>query len=161
MQDKGSDIGGYIVFQMNCWNRVVKTIAASGKPVLYADFQYAGSGGFLVYTAKFLREESENFGFVASSDMDDLVKAVNKFNVIRRGGTTADFVAKTKRVRQKRTPAPGDMSCIADDLTLLSPEACLRQMKSSRILAIRDENSAPAEPIMNIPMEYVSFSVLN
>ena len=161
LQDKDSDIGGYIVFQMNCWNRVVQTIAASGKPVLYADFQYAGSGGFLVYTAKFLREESENFGFVASSDMEDLVKAVNKFNVIRRGGTTADFVAKTKSVRQKRTPSPGDMNFIPDDLTLLSPEACLRQMKSSRILAVRDENSAPAEPIMNIPMEYVSFSVLN
>ena len=161
LQDKDSDIGGYIVFQMNCWNRVVQTIAASGKPVLYADFQYAGSGGFLVYTAKFLREESDNFGFVASSDMDDLVKAVNKFNIIRRGGTNADFVAKTKRVRQKRTPSPADMSFIQDDLTTLSPEDCLRQMKSSRILAVRDENSAPSEPIMNIPMEYVSFSVLN
>jgi hypothetical protein len=161
LQDKDSDIGGYIVFQMNCWNRVVQTIAASRKPVLYADFQYAGSGGFLVYTAKFLREESENFGFVASSDMDDLVKAVNKFNVIRRGGTCADFVAKTKHVRQKRTPAPGDMNFIQDDLTTLSPEECLRQMKSSRILAVRDEVSAPAEPIMNIPMEYVSFTILN
>lgn len=161
LKDKDSDIGGYIVFQMNCWNKVVQTIAASGKPVLYADFQYAGSGGFLVYTAKFLREESENFGFVASSDMDDLVKAVNKFNVIRRGGTREDFVAKTKRVRQKRTPPPGNMNYDQDDLATLSPEDCLRQMKSSRILAVRNEESAPAEPIMNIPMEYVSFSVLN
>jgi hypothetical protein len=161
LQDKGSDIGGYIVFQMNCWNRVVQTIAASGKPVLYADFQYAGSGGFLVYTAKFIREGSENFGFVASSDMDDLVKAVNKFNVIRRGGTTAEFVAKTKRVRQKRTPSPGDMKLAEDNLKTLSPEECLKRMGSSRILAIRDENSAPSDPIMNIPLEYVSFSVLN
>jgi hypothetical protein len=93
--------------------------------------------------------------------MEDLVKAVNKFNVVRRGGTNADFVAKTKRVRQKRTPSPGDMNFIPDDLTLLSPVACLKQMKSSRILAVRDENASPSEPIMNIPMEYVSFSVLN
>ena len=34
---------------MNCWNRVVQTLAGSGKPVLYADFQFGGSGGFLVY----------------------------------------------------------------------------------------------------------------
>ena len=34
-----------LVYQMNCWNRVAQTMAASGKPVLYADFQYAGSGG--------------------------------------------------------------------------------------------------------------------
>jgi len=161
LKDQDADIGGYIVFQMNCWNRVVQTIAASGKPVLYADFQYAGSGGFLVYTAKFLREESENFGFVASSDMDDLVKAVNKFNVIRKGGTTKDFVAKTKKVRMKRTPPQGSMNFSQDDLTTLSPEDCLRQMKSSRILAVRNEESAPAEPVMHIPMEYVSFSVLN
>lgn len=42
------DIDGYLVYQMNCWNRVVQTIATSGKPVLYADFQFGGSGGFLV-----------------------------------------------------------------------------------------------------------------
>ncbi|MCK4853061.1 MAG: hypothetical protein KAT31_02340 [Bacteroidales bacterium] len=160
-QDKNSEIGGYIVFQMNCWNRVVQTIATSAKPVLYADFQYAGSGGFLVYTAGFIREEMNNVGFIASSDMVDLIKAVNKFNIIRRGGTTHEFVAATKRVRQKRTPSPGDMNFAPDDLTTISPEECVRQMKSSRILAVRDEQSSPAEPIMNIPMEFVSFSVLN
>ncbi len=160
-EDKGSDIGGYIVFQMNCWNKVVQTIATAGKPVLYADFQYAGSGGFLVYTAKFIREESDNLGYIASSNMEDLVKAVNKFNIVRRGGSTADFVAGTKRLRQKRTPSPGDLEFTADHLDTLSPEECLRQMKSSRILAVRNEESTHAEPIMNIPLEYISFSVLN
>lgn len=161
LEDRESDTGGYIVFQMNCWNRVVQTIATAGKPVLYADFQYAGSGGFLVYTAKFLRDESDNVGFVASSDMEDLVKAVNKFNIIRRGGTNAAFVAATERLRQKRTPPPGNMDFARDELTTLSPEECLRQMTSSRILAFRDEESRPAEPIMQIPMEYLSFSILN
>jgi hypothetical protein len=161
LQDKDSDIGGYIVFQMNCWNRVIQTIAKAGKPVLYADFQYAGSGGFLVYTADFLREEYDNFGFVASSDMEDLVKAVNKFNIIRRGGSNAEFVAATKRVRLKRTPPPGDLGFTPDDMHTLSPEECLKKMNASRILAVRDEESRPAEPIMHIPMEYISFSVLN
>ena len=49
-------IDGYIVYQMNCWNRVVQTIAKTGKPVLYVDFQFGGSGGFLVYNSSFLRE---------------------------------------------------------------------------------------------------------
>jgi hypothetical protein len=160
-QDKDTDIGGYIVFQMNCWNRVVQTIATAGKPVLYADFQYAGSGGFLVYTAKFLREGPENFGFVASSDMEDLVKAVNKFSVIRRGGTNADFVAATRRLRLKRTPSPDHLDFLPDELSTLSPEECLKRMKSSRILAVRDETSRPAEAIMHIPMEYISFATLN
>ncbi len=38
------NIDGYLVYQMNCWNRVVQTLATSGKPVLYADFQFGGSG---------------------------------------------------------------------------------------------------------------------
>ena len=46
-QDKSASIDGYLVYQLNCWNRVVQTMATSGKPVLYADFQYGGSGGFL------------------------------------------------------------------------------------------------------------------
>ena len=160
-QDQDSDIGGYIVFQMNCWNRVVQTIATSSKPVLYADFKYAGSGGFLVYTAGFLRQETENVGFIASSDMDDLVKAVKQFNIIRKGGTAQEFVAATKRVRTGRMPEPGDMHFAQDDLDILSPEECLRRMESSRILAVRNEESLSSEPIMSIPMEYVSFSVLN
>lgn len=160
-QDNSSDIGGYIVFQMNCWNRVVQTMAKSAKPVLYADFQYGGSGGFLVYTAGFLREDIDNVGFVASSNMDDLVMAVNQFDIIRKGGTSREFVAATRRVRRKRMPSPGNMNFTQDDLTTISPEECVRRMKSSRILAVNNEASAPADPMMNIPMEFVSFSVVN
>jgi hypothetical protein len=50
-------IDGYIVYQMNCWNRVVQAIAKTGKPVLYVDFQFGGSGGFLVYNSSFLRKK--------------------------------------------------------------------------------------------------------
>jgi len=159
--DVNSDIGGYVVFQMNCWNRVVQTIAASAKPVLYVDFKYAGSGGFLTYTAGFLRQETENVGFISSSNMDDLVNAVKQFNIIRNGGTEQEFVAAIKRVRTGGTPEPGDMHFVQDDLTTLSPEECLKRMHSSKILAVKDEQSRAADPIMNIPMEYVSFSVVN
>ena len=57
-QDSGSPVDGYLVFQMNCWNKVVQTFVPTNKPVLYADYTYAGSGGFLVYTAGFLRERA-------------------------------------------------------------------------------------------------------
>ncbi|MGB2822057.1 MAG: hypothetical protein WBF17_13825, partial [Phycisphaerae bacterium] len=42
-----------------------------------------------------------------------------------------------------------------------SPEECLRQMKQSKILAVRDKSSGPAAPIMNIPMERVAFAEVN
>jgi len=33
-EDESAAIDGYLVYQMNCWNRVVQTMATSGKPVL-------------------------------------------------------------------------------------------------------------------------------
>jgi hypothetical protein len=134
--DRKNPVDGYLVCQLNCWNRVVQTVAASAKPTLYADFQYGGSGGFLVYTAGFLRAKSPNLGFVASSRPDDLVAAVACFRTIRKGGSPADFAAATARVRRDRTPAAGDPACQPDALSVLTPAACLAEMKASKILAV-------------------------
>jgi hypothetical protein len=30
-EDKSASIDGYVIYQMNCWNRVVHTFAPSGK----------------------------------------------------------------------------------------------------------------------------------
>ena len=159
--DRDAGVGGYIVFQMNCWNQVVQVVTATAKPVLYVDFKYAGSGGFLVYNAGFLREGTENLGFVSSSGMDDLVEAVKAFNIIRKGGSVPEFVAATRKARLKATPAPGNRRVIADGLSTLSPDECYRRMNSSRILAVNDEESRPAEPVMGIPLEYLSFATVN
>jgi hypothetical protein len=159
--DKSAGIDGYVVYQMNCWNQVVQTIAATGKPVLYADFQFGGSGGFLVYNAAFLRAKAANVGFVASSRMEDLVAAVKCFAVVARGGTPAEFVAAASAARAAATPKAGDLACKSDDLKTISPEDCIARMKQSRILAVSGENSGQAAPMMEIPVENVSFAEVN
>jgi hypothetical protein len=160
-KDRATAVDGYVVYQMNCWNRVVQTIATSGKPVLYVDFQYGGSGGFLVYTAKFLRDHVGNVGFVASSDMEDVIAAVKCFNAFGSGGSASNFAAATTRVRTKRTPQTGDMSCKADQLQTVSIDDCIRRMDKSKILAVRDQKSGPRGEMMGIPMEGVSFAEVN
>ena len=135
-QDKSATIDGYLVYQMNCWNRVVQTAAGTGKPTLYADFQYAGSGGFLVYTAGFLRQKAANVGFVASSKFEDHTAAVKCFEIVKKGGSAADFVAATVKARQASTAPCGDMACTQDKLTCLSAQDCLAKMKESKILAV-------------------------
>ena len=154
-------IDGYIVYQMNCWNKVVQTIAKTGKPVLYVDFQFGGSGGFLVYTSSFLRENTQNVGFVASSRMEDLLAAVSCFKVLKKGGTTAEFVAATAKSRIKTTKTPGSYAVTANNIQSLSPEECIRRLNSSKILAVKDQNSEIAEPVMGIPLEYIPFSEVN
>lgn len=160
-EDKAAAMDGYVVFQMNCWNKVVQTLATSGKPVLYADFLYAGSGGFLVYTAGFLRSQASNVGFVSSSRFEDVIAAVKCFEQVKRSGSPAEFAAATRKVRLERTPKAGKSDCQPDKLNLLSTQDCLRRMKESKILAVRNQESGPAEPIMGIPMEKVAFAEVN
>jgi hypothetical protein len=133
-EDAPRSIDGYLVYQMNCW--IVQTMAGSGKPILYADFQYAGSGGFLVYTARFLRQKTPNLGFVASSNIDDLASAVRCFDIVRQGGTVQEFAAATARVRLENTPGPGDLSCKRDNCRTLDAQDCLQKMRESKILAV-------------------------
>ncbi len=159
--DKSANIDGYLVYQMNCWNRVVQTMATSGKPVLYADFQFGGSGGFLVYTAGFLRSKTPNVGYVASSRIEDLAEAVKCFAAVKQGGSVADFVAATRQARLKRTPKPGNLACAADNLKTLAPDECLRRFKESKILAVRGQEAGDAGEIMGIKVVNVPFAEVN
>lgn len=161
LDDKSAEPDGYIVYQMNAWNQVAQTLATSGKPLLYADFQFGGSGGFLVYTAGFLRNKAPNVGFVASSNLDDLVEAVKCFELVKKGGTVADFVAATERVRKERTAKPGNLACTEDSFKTLSTEKCLKRLKQSKILAVRDQKSGPGGDFMGIPVVMVSFAEVN
>jgi hypothetical protein len=132
--DKAASVDGYIVYQLNCWNQVVQTMSASGKPTLFVDFQYGGSGGFLVYTAGFLRAAKANVGFVASSNFEDLVAAVKCFEPAKKDGS--DFASLVAQVRKQRTPAAADAACKDDKLATLSAKDCLARMKESKILSV-------------------------
>ena len=160
-EDKASQVDGYIVYQMNCWNEVVQTMAMSGKPVLYADFQYAGSGGFLVYSAAFLRANARNVGFVASSYFSDMLEAVRCFEEAKAAGPGFDFAAATARVRRTRTSGSGNLACKTDVLAPLSPAETVLRMKASKILAVRDDKGGSASILMGIPVIQVPFAEVN
>jgi hypothetical protein len=162
--DAAVPMDGYIVCQLNCWNRVVQTIASSGKPTLYVDFQFGGSGGFLVYTSDFLRKKTPNLGFVASSRSEDLVAACRAFDKVKRSGGAAEFGALVASIRRSGTPAPGGLAVTADDMVCLSAGDCLRKMKDSKILAVGGSwpGIAPAiKDQMGIEVVDVPFAVVN
>lgn len=154
-------IDGYVVLQLNCWNRVVQSAAATGKPVLYVDFKYAGSGGFLVYTAAFLRAGAPTVGFVASSRIEDVAAAVRCFELVRQGGSPADFAAATARLRAEATPAAGDLTCHPDHVVTLGAAECLQGMRDSPILAVRGQETRAGETIMGMPVQFIPFAEVN
>lgn len=159
--DKAAGIDGYLAFQMNCWNRVAQTLATAGKPVLYADFQFGGSGGFLVYTAGFLRAGTPNLGFLGSSRFDDLAAAVACFAPAKAAGAGYDFNRAIAQVRRDRTSKAGDLAGRTDALTVLSAEETVRRMKASKILAVKGPDPAPGTTVMGIPVEYIPFAEIN
>jgi len=160
-QDARENIDGYLVYQMNCWNRVIQTVAKTGKPVVYADFQYGGSGGFLVYTASFLTSKASNVAFVASSRAEDLIAAVSCLDIVKNGGSDADFLKATEKARIGSTPAARKYSCRSDKINALSPKECIQKLGNSKIIAVRDQNARIADPVMGIPVEYIPFSEVN
>jgi hypothetical protein len=128
-------IDGYLVYQMNNWVQVMQTIVACGKPTLVADFTFAGSGGFLVYTAG-LRRKHKNFSVVASTKIEDLAASARCFAVLKKGGSTAEFVAACDRVRRERTPAGDPAPCKEDPLKIADVGQCLAAMKRARLVTV-------------------------
>jgi hypothetical protein len=159
--DEQEKIDGYIVYQMNCWNRIVQTISETGKPVLYVDFKYGGSGGFLRYNSAFLTGKQANVGFVSSSRIDDVVAAVKCFELTAKGGSVADFVAATVASRIKLTPKASKPFIKPDKLNTLPTEECVSRIQKSKILVFKDQTAKTVEPIMGIPIEYLPFAELN
>ena len=160
-EDKNDPADGFIVYQMNCWNRVIQTIAETGKPILYADFQFGGSGGFLVYNSTMLRNANRNVGFVASSRIEDLIAAVSCFRMMGNGGTPFEFVTATDKVRLKSIPGIKKHEPLANDIKSLSPDECVMHLSESKILAVTDQESKIADPVMGIPLEYIPYSEVN
>ena len=132
--EAAGDIDGYIVVQMNCWNQVVQKLCETGKPVLYADFLYAGSGGFLVYTGRLLNANTANFAHMSSGNIAHLVAAANCFPLAKSGGVEA-FVNGVTKIRQDIVAGVKvDMECINDKFDILSTDELLKELKGKKIL---------------------------
>ena len=67
----------------------------------------------------------------------------------------------TKNARRKNTLASGDMTYTADELNLLTTNECVERLKESKILAIRNTESAILEPFMGIPVHQIPFAEIN
>lgn len=128
-------IDGYVVYQMNNWVQVMQTIVAYGKPTLIADFPFAGSGGFMVYTAG-LRRKHRNMSVVASSRLEDLAASAKCFTLLKSGASPEDFAIACDKVRRERTPQPDTSPPKSDKLDVAPISKCLEAMKKSKLLTV-------------------------
>ena len=157
---EADQIEGYIVYQMNNWVQVMQAIVASGKPTLIADFIYAGSGGFLVYTAT-LNRQHKNISVVASSELEDLAAAARCFALLKQGSSATEFAAAADEVRRKRTATWRLSSCKEDRTEVATMGKCLEGMKQARMLIVGQSNQQLAKDIhehLGVQTEFLDFS---
>jgi hypothetical protein len=129
------NIDGYIVVQMNCWNTVVQNAVESGKPTLFAELQYAGSGGMLVYTAGMLRAGKPNYAFMPSSRLADVVAAANCLPLAKGAGGNKAFVDAVAKLRRDYASAvKEDMKCTEDKFDMLSTGDLLKELKGKKMI---------------------------
>lgn len=92
-------VDGYLVYMIGLWTRAPEVIAASGRPTLFVDDLYAGSGEFLISYAA-ARRKGYKVAAVSSSRFEDVVQAVKCLECMERlrAATILDVVDR----------APGD-----------------------------------------------------
>ena len=128
------DIDGYLVVQTNCWNPAIHPLVATGKPILYADFLYGGSGGFLVYTARHLRSKVDNFAHISSGNLAHLVATAKCFPLAAANGNKA-FVDAVAKVRKDiAAGVKVDMGCADDKVDMLSIDDLREELKTKKML---------------------------
>ncbi len=77
------EVDGYVIFMVGIWTGAPQTIAASGRPCIFVDDLYGGSGEFLVAFAAAKRNGWKVAG-VSSADFRDVVQAVRCFECISK-----------------------------------------------------------------------------
>jgi hypothetical protein len=135
-EDERAGIDGYLVFLLGLWNRAPQTIAAAGKPTLFVDDLYGGSGEFLVaYSAA--RRAGQNVAGVSSSRFEDVTAAANCFATIRDPGAAARFAADCMRVVRANYAPPGDVTpAPGDSPPPFDVPAALKRLRDTAILLV-------------------------
>lgn len=160
-QHEADRIDGYLVYNMNNWVPVFHRIAASGHPMILADFLYAGSGGFVVNGPQLWRQY-KSFSLVASSNTDDLVAAARCFSLLKTQGREA-FLAACDRLRRERTPAPRLSRSAEDPVKCVAINECLESLKKATIVCVGGGSRSLAESIhkhLGITVHLVGFEEL-
>jgi hypothetical protein len=81
--ESNSNVDGFLVYMVGIWTGVPQVIADSGKPTIFVDDLYGGSGEFLVAYSAMKRKGLKVAG-VSSSDFNDVVQGARCFECLQK-----------------------------------------------------------------------------
>lgn len=77
------EVDGYLIYMVGIWTGAPQTIAASGRPTIFVDDLYGGSGEFLIAYSAAQRQGLKVAG-VSSSKIEDVIQAAKCFECIKK-----------------------------------------------------------------------------
>jgi len=77
-----AEVNGYVIYMLGLWTGAGRTIAAAGRPALFVDDLYGGSGEFLIAMSEAKRKGYRVAG-VSSTRFEDVVQAIRNFEVMK------------------------------------------------------------------------------
>jgi len=158
------DIDGYLVYMVGIWTGAPEVIGAAGKPTVFVDDLYGGSGEFLIANAAARRAGQKVVG-VSTSRFEDVVHAARCFEILKQPGKSADdFLAACNAARKKCFGAPGDLRCASDSLKAGDMGKCLERLRASKILVVGSDPGATGKSIQDVfgtPVVPIDFKTLD
>jgi hypothetical protein len=146
-EDKDKKITGYLCYMVGIWTGAPQTIAGAGRPTLYVDDLYSGSGEFLVALSA-ARRAGKNVAGVSSTRFADVLAAARRFAAIEDPKSVARFSADCAAVARKTYKPMGDESSGPIDAPPRVDAAdAVKRLKESTILLV-GRPMQPIEPII-------------
>ena len=145
-----AQVDGYVVYTLGLWTGAPQMIGAAGRPTVFVDDLYGGSGEFLIANAAARRAGQKVVG-VSSSRLEDVAGVVRGFDVLKQPGKTVDdFLAAGNTAWKKGIKRSGDMSCAKDEVRISDPAKCLARLKDSTMLVVGAWNEPLAKAIQDV-----------
>ncbi|UCD27989.1 MAG: hypothetical protein JSV03_12925 [Planctomycetota bacterium] len=134
--EEDGNVDGYLVYMVGLWTGAPQAISAAGRPTIFVDDLYGGSGEFLIANAAARRAGLKVVG-VSSSRFEDVAAAVRCFELLKKPGANIDnFIAAANAAWKKGIKPTGDMKCTPDMVEAIDPAECLKKLKDSTILVV-------------------------
>lgn len=139
---------GYLVYMVGIWTGAPQVIGASGKPTLFVDDLYGGSGEFLIANAA-ARRAGQKVACVSSARFEDVAAAARCFEMLKQGKSADQFVQAANAVWQKNVKR-GDMKCVEDQVKITDPAEVVAKLKGSALLVVGNKPEALMKSIEEV-----------
>jgi hypothetical protein len=142
-EDWDRPITGYLVAMVGIWTGAPQAIAEAGKPTLFVDDLYSGSGEFLIAHAA-ARRAGKNVAGVSSSRFQDVLTAARCFARVEDRATASRFAADCMAaVRKTYKPMVEETVAAIDAPPKVDVTDAVKRLRESTILLV----GRPMQPI--------------